>query len=290
MPDHHKRCTALLLTLVLSLLLGACSMVRMGYDQMPTITYWWLDSYLDFTDNQEAQVKNDLREIHQWHRTAQLPEYADILAAIGARTPDNADPAAACNDIDKVLAGLDVLAAHVAPYLARLARQLSQDQLTHLRKTFAEHDETWREKWIEPSAEELAEERYEDWLGRADSFYGDISDEQKTFMKSAIARSIFDPKVSWEQRQGRQQDILATLGRIAETRASQHEAEAEISALLDRSLHSRDPAYRAMFDKLRAESCANLAGLHQLTTQRQRLRAQEKLAGYERDFRVLSGN
>ncbi len=290
MPNTRKRHLRLLLTLALSLLLGACSMVRIGYNQMPTISYWWLDDYFDFTHEQKIQVKHDLREIHHWHRSTQLPKYADLFASIGARTLDAADPAATCDDIDKVLAKLDLFAAHVTPYLARLTRQLSPDQLAHLRKTFAKHDEDWREKWIEPGAEELAEARHEDWHDRASRFYGHISDEQNAYMRAAIARSAFDPHISWHSRQARQQDILATLGRIVETRPGQQATEAEIGTMLQRALHPADPRYRAMFDRMRAESCANLAGLHQLTTSKQRLRAQEKLAGYEEDFRVLNRN
>jgi len=288
MPKSQNRCTALLLALALSLLLVACSVVRMGYDRMPTISYWWLDSYLDFPDSQEAQVKNDLREIHEWHRRTQLPEYAEILAGVGARTLGDASHVAACRDVEKVIVAVETFATHVTPPLARMTRQLSPAQLTHLRNTFAENDKTWRGKWINPTPEEVATTRYEDWLNRADSFYGDISEEQKTFMKQAIAHSVFDVKISWDQRQRQQQDILATLGKIVEMGASQNTAEAEIGALLDRTLHPRDPVYLFMVQKLIVESCVNLAGLHQLTTQKQRLRAQEKLAGYEKDFRVLS--
>jgi hypothetical protein len=290
MCNKRRPCTALLLTLFLSLLLGACSMVRTTYDHAQTISYWWLDSYFDFADNQEVQVKNDLREFHQWHRTTQLPEYADILTAIGGRTLGDSSPASTCDDIDKVRAELDAFASHAVPSLARLARQLSPVQISHLRKKIVEIDETWREKWIKPTPEELAEARFDDWTNRAGSFYGDISDEQKVFMKKAIAHSVLDLQISWEQRQRRQQDILSTFGKIVESGSNQSAAEKGISALLDRSLHPKDPAYEAMFQKLLAESCANLAGLHQLTTPKQRIRAQEKLAGYERDFRVLSKN
>lgn len=286
MPTNRKRYAVFLLTLFL----GACSVVRLTYDQAHTITYWWLDSYLDFTDAQEAQVKNDLREIHQWHRTTQLPEYADILAAIGSRTLDDSSPAATCEVIDKANIKIDIFAARITPYLARLAQQLSPAQLAHVRKTFAEKDETWREKWMDPKPEELATARYEDWLGRAENFYGDINDEQKTFMKNAIARSALDLKISWIQRQQRQQDILASLGKIVESNSSKNVAEEQVSALLDRSLRPKDPAYKAMFQSVLTETCANLAGLHQLTTQKQRRHAQEKLAGYARDFRLLSNN
>ena len=272
----------------MSLLLSACSVVRMGYDRMPTISYWWLDSYLDFTDNQEEQVKSDLRELHQWHRSTQLPEYADILAGIGARTLGDASAVATCRDVEKVIAAVETFATHVTPHIARMTRQLSPAQLVHLRNTFAENDKTWRDKWINPTPEEVATTRYEDWLDRADSFYGDISDEQKAFMKLVIAHSVYDVKVGWDQRQRQQQDTLATLGKIVETSFSQSAAEAEIAGLLDRTLHPRDLVYLFMVQKVVLESCVNLAGLHQLTTQKQRLRAQEKLAGYEQDFRILS--
>lgn len=282
---HYQKPSALLL---LTLLLCACSMVRIGYNQAQTVSFWWLDSYFNFIGNQEAQVKNDLGEIHQWHRTSQLPEYVQLLAAIGNKTPGDVSPASVCEDIDAVRAKLVVLANHTAPYLARLARQLNPAQIDHLRDTFAEKDRAWREKWIEPTPEELAVARYDAWLDRAETFYGDITPEQQAFMKNAIARSALNVQISWEHRQQRQKDIVATFGKIVASRASQSAAEGEIRALLDRSLNPKDPVYREMLQKLLDEACINLAGLHQLTSREQRLRAQKKLRSYERDLRLLN--
>jgi Family of unknown function (DUF6279) len=283
-------CRNLITAVLLILLLSSCSMVRVGYDKAQTVSYWWLDGYFDFSESQELQVNNDLREFHQWHRSTQLPDYADMLAAIGAKTPADFAPASVCEYIDEVRTKLDTFAVHAVPYLARIARQLSPAQMDHLRKKFAAEDKTWREKWIDPTSKALAEARFDDWEDRADSFYGDITSEQKAFMKNAIAGSVFDPRISWDHRQLRQQDMLATFIKISESGMSQSAAEIDVKALFDRWLHAKDPVYQAMFDRLLTESCVNLAGLHQLTTQRQRLRAQEKLAGYEWDFRVLSKN
>jgi hypothetical protein len=42
-----------------------------------------------------------------------------------------------------------------------------------------------------------------------------------------------------------------------------------------------------MQQRLQTEACANLAGLHQLTSAEQRAKAHKKLMSYERDFRQL---
>ena len=44
------------------LLLGGCSAVRIGYNQAPTLAWWWLDGYLDFDAAQAPQVKAALQQ------------------------------------------------------------------------------------------------------------------------------------------------------------------------------------------------------------------------------------
>jgi len=44
----------------------------------------------------------------------------------------------------------------------------------------------------------------------------------------------------------------------------------------------------AMQRTLQQEACANIAGLHQMTSAEQRTRARDKLLSYERDFRQLA--
>lgn len=283
-----RRAARLLSALLLASLLASCSAVRTGYEQLPTLSYWWLDSYFDFTGEQAAQIRRDLREIQQWHRATQLPAYADLLASVGDRTLADGDAAGTCEDMRKGLAQIDVLGEHLTPYLARWARQLKPAQLARLRRELAEKNAEWREEWLDIPAADLAQKRYENWLERADRFYDDISDEQKRFMQQAVARSAFDPNLSWQQRLARQQDMLDALTRIIDARVDEDGARSEIAALIDKTLHPPERDYRAMLDTLVSETCANLAGLHQLASLRQRQHARDKLAGYERDLRILS--
>ena len=65
--------------LLASLMLGGCSAVRLGYNNGPSLMYWWLDSYFDFDDGQTRRMRRDLQAAHDWHRKTELPLLANTL-------------------------------------------------------------------------------------------------------------------------------------------------------------------------------------------------------------------
>ena len=82
--------------------------------------------------------------------------------------------------------------------------------------------------------------------------------------------------------------LLQTLRRIASDKPPPAEAEALIRGLLERSLDSPNPAYRALAQAQWQAGCENFARVHQSATPAQRARAVQTLRGYEADFRVLA--
>lgn len=268
--------------------LAGCGLVRTGYDQLDTITYWWLNRYLDFSDAQARAVRADLKALRDWHRSAELPTYADLLVELQRMAKNDVSPAAACDVITKARDRFELLLFQTAPQVGSLALTLEPGNMKRLRKKFAEEDKQWREKWLDISPAKLAEERLEAWSDRSEFFYGRLTAPQKQAIRDAIARSALDPKISWVLRQKRQEDILATLEKIRKTKPSPSMAEAEIRTLIERSLHPDDPAGAEMRRNLLSEACENAAAIHQLATPAQRKRAQEKLAGLEQDFRKLA--
>ena len=279
-----QRCAVVLLAFALC----SCGLVRTGYDQLDTLAYWWMDRYLDFNDSQKREVKADLKAWHAWHRSTQLPAYADFLAELQQMAKGDVSPPAACDAIVKARDQFETLVLQTAPQAATLALSLEPANLKRLRKKFAEEDKQWREKWLDVSTKELAEDRFDEWSNRSEFFYGRLSAAQKQAIRDAIARSALDPKISWMLRQRRQEDILATLEKIRKTKPSPTLAEAEIRALMERALHPDDPVGVEMRQNLFNEACANSAAMHKLATPTQRKRAEEKLAGLEQDFRKLA--
>ena len=279
-----QRCAVVLLVFALS----ACGLVRTGYDNLDTIAYWWMDRYLDFNESQKREVKAGLKALHAWHRSAQLPAHADLLGELRQMAQSDVSPRAACDTITKARDQFETLVLQAAPQAATLALSLEPANLKRLRKKFAEEDKQWRKKWLDISAQQLAEDRLDEWTDRSEYFYGRLSAAQKQAIRDAIARSALDPKVSWMLRQRRQEDILATLEKIRKTKPSPELAEAEIRALMDRALHPDDAIGADMRRNLFNEACANSAAMHTLATPAQRKRAEEKLAGLEQDFRKLA--
>ncbi len=269
-------------------ILGGCSAFQLGYDQAEPVLRWWLDRQLALNASQSRWLREELRQFHRWHRQTELPVYADLAAAFSRQSAGDISNVQVCENIDSSLARLDSLLRQAVPLFAGLARQLEPSQLQHLRRRFAEEDRAWREKWLDVPAEKRTRQRLDEWSERAESYYGRLHQGQREFIRQAVQRSSWDPQLAWERRQTRQQLILATLEHIIRQRLGQSDAEAEIQGVIDRSLRPDDPRVAAMQRVLQLEACANLAGLHQLTHVEQRMRARDKLASYEKDFRQLS--
>jgi hypothetical protein len=81
---------------VASLLLASCSLVKLGYGQLPDLTYWWIDSYIDVTDAQTPRLRRELDELAQWHRTNELPRLVLLLQKAQQLAPAPISPAQAC--------------------------------------------------------------------------------------------------------------------------------------------------------------------------------------------------
>ena len=67
------------LTLVTLLVLQGCSAIKLGYQQLPTLSYWWLDNTVSFSGNQTPAAKEAIDQLFQWHRREELPGYAALL-------------------------------------------------------------------------------------------------------------------------------------------------------------------------------------------------------------------
>ena len=269
------------------LLLGGCSMVKLGYDQADLVARWWFDRQLDLDSSQSRWLKQELQGFHAWHRQTQLPAYAELVDVVARQSTGDVTPDQACENIDLAAEHLDTLLKQAVPLFAGLARQLQPAQLQHLKRRFAEEDREWREKWLDGSNEQRIRRRVDDWEERAETYYGRLSREQRDFIVRAVQNSSWQPQLSWERRLNRQQQILLALEKIQSQKLSQSAAEAEILALIERTMHPSDVRFSTMQQRLQTEACTNLATLHQLTTAEQRSRAQKKLMGYERDFKQL---
>jgi hypothetical protein len=269
-------------------LLGACSAVKIGYNNVPELAYWWLDAYADFNDVQTAKVRDELARLHQWHRATELPKVAELLQKMQRLAPNDISPEQVCGLFADVRSRLEAVNNQAEPGVVALAMSLTPEQLTHIEGKFGKNNTDWRQDWMAGTPTERQARRLKSSVERAEQIYSTLEERQLAVLRTSISNSGFDPDLSYAERLRRQQDLIQTLRQINVNGASSAQAVAVLRGYLERSLNSPNPAYRAYSEKSLQDSCRSFAQLHNSTTPEQRERAARRLAAYERDFRELA--
>lgn len=181
---------------LLLLVLAGCSAVQTGYNNAPTLLYWWLDGYIDFNEAQARPVRDSLDSLHAWHRRQELPAYAGLLQRLQQQASGPVTPEQVCTHLAQVRVHLQRLGEQSAEGLARLAPTLQTAQLRHLDRQFEKHNRKWREEWLDGSPAELLARRLERTVDRYEDFYGSLSEAQKALLRERITASSFDARLA----------------------------------------------------------------------------------------------
>lgn len=283
----RPRIAGIICALVLVLALPGCSAIKLGYNALPDLTYWWLDAYVDFDDTQAPQVRAALADLHAWHRQEQLPQLADMLGRLEQVAGGAIAPEQACAFIAEVRDRIAQAAERAEPAAVELVGSLSDRQLRHLERKLRSNNDKFRKDWIVLPPAEARDKRFARAVERAEMFYGKLDAPQQAMLRQGMDRSIFDASRLLAERQRRQQDLLATLRQL-QGAAPSGDIRAAIRGLRERSLQSPDLAFRRWQEALVQESCRTFAALHERTTASQREKAVRRLRAYQRDLRELA--
>ena len=269
--------------------LAACSAIKLGYNNLDEISYWWLDSYVDFTDEQAPRVREDLARLHAWHRNEELPRLAALLQAMEAIAAGEVSPAQVCAFVPRLRERLAAAAHRAEPAIVTLALGLGPDQLAHLERKYGNNNDKYRQEWVRLAPAALHDKRFEQFLERSEMVYGPLAEPQRAALRKQIEQSVFDPRQVLAERQRRQRDALETLRKVtAQPAVTISEARALVRAYLARALASPDAAYRRYEQAVIAESCRSLSELHNSASPAQREAAVRRLRAYQRDLSELA--
>jgi len=270
----------------LILLMQGCSAVRLGYNNAPQLAYWWLDGYFDFDRAQSGKVRADLQTLLNWHRKEEVPLLEQQLARLQVLAPQDISPDQVCSVYADLQARAVSAMDSAASTLAATAVTLQEPQLQYLDRAFEKKDREWREEWLEGTAEERAERRLKRAVEWSEWFYGSLSTAQVAMLTGRFANSQFDPQIQHREKLRRHQDLQATLRGLQGKPLAQ--AQADMRALLSRTVVSADIAYRKHLEMLVQENCVTVAALHNSSTPRQRARLVKTLQGYQADAQALA--
>lgn len=271
-------------------LLAGCSVVRVAYNQAPTLGWWWLDGYLDFPSAQAPRAKAVVNDWFDWHRRTQLPDYAALLAAAQVQVMQPATPEQVCRWNDELRARAAVALAEGLQRAGPVLASLTPEQLAHLEKRYRKSNQGFQEEFLQEQPDERQKAALKRTVERVEMLYGSIDERQRQLLAEGIAASPFDPSQWYGERQALQRETLQVLRQLsapAATRAEREAQQARLEALSARLLRSPNAAYRAYQQRLTDYNCALIARFHNSTTTAQRQAARARLKGWEEDLRAL---
>jgi hypothetical protein len=272
-------------------LLSGCSAVKVGYNNAPTLAWWWLDGYMDFNPEQTASVKQAIAQWFVWHRTTQLPDYADLLAAAQVQVLQPASAAQVCRWNDELRLRIAAAVAHGVPLAAQWLPRLGAAQLAHLDKRYRKSNAEFKDEFLQARLQERQKASVERTIDRAEMLYGRLDDRQRELIAAGVAASPFDPEAWFAERQALQAEVLQTLGRLTaggSARADPESNLAGLQALAQRLLRAPPGPYRDYQQRLNAYNCDFAAQVHNSTSMAQRQAARDKLKDWEGDLRALA--
>ncbi len=272
---------------LMPLVLGGCSMLQTVYNNSPDLAYWWIDRFVDVNTEQRPVLIDDLQAYQQWHRSTQLPRYAQWLQQLQSMALQDVSEEQSCKVYRDIWESLPTLADTADAGMARLAGSLTAEQLEHLRNKLERHHRDWRRDWLEPAADELLKKRIQRTRERVEDFYGRLDAQQQRLLRQQAERSPYDVSLGEAIRLRRQEDIVATLRGLQQQRPAPDELRRQIRGLLQRSVMSPAPAHQAYVDRLNDFNCRAMAQMHNSTSAEQRQSALKRLQKYERDARAL---
>ena len=274
--------------LTLAAALAGCSAIKLGYNTLGDVAYWWLDSYIDFTEAQRPLVRQDLARLHAWHRAEELPRFAELLHQMEEMAPGEVSPQQACAFVPEFRQRIAAVTQRAEPAIVALAVGLSAEQLAHINHKYDKNNASYTADWVKLPPAQLRQKRYRQFLDRSEMIYGRLDEPQREALRLDVERSTFDPRRILAERQRRQQDALRTLRQMSQPRTTLAEARQLWHASLERALVPPDRAARAYQDALIEEGCRHFSVLHNSTTAAQREAAVRRLRAYQRDLRDLA--
>lgn len=269
-------------------LLG-CSAARLGYSNGETISYWWLNNYVNFDADQKPWVKQKIANLFAWHRKTQLKDYVQLLKRSQQRVHGVVTQAEILTDYEEIKKRLLLLTDQALPALTDLALSLKPRQIAQIEEKFASNNERYHKEYLAGDIEERQRFRYKKTMKQAEYWFGNFSREQERIIRAASDARPLDNERVLADRLRRQQELIALLKKIQAEKPSREATSAMlkkyIAATIDRF---DDKEHQAFFDGSTESGAQMVTQIINIATPAQKAHFVKTLQEWIDDFNALA--
>ncbi|HYL19965.1 MAG TPA: DUF6279 family lipoprotein [Burkholderiales bacterium] len=270
-------------------LLASCSAIDSGtldiaYEHADWLLQKMSTHYVELDKGQAEALRARLDRLHAWHRTQELPMYADLLDQAAERVARRLSK----DDIDWMIHSFEerrrVGAAAVSKELAPLLLTLSASQQAQIAGAMTRDNARFAKTQLEPDAAALSKERTKWLAGQVERWTGKLTPGQfERVRRVALATADF-PAERLEQRRRWQAALLRNV--------RQYHDELALGAALTELLASprsvADDGYIRAVARLEDELTQMILDLDRTLTVEQRAAVVTHLHTYSRRLRELA--
>lgn len=287
MATHSRQARSTLHCRTLWVLLFAVTLVGCGtqfiYNRAEWLAATYIGSQVSLDATQSRAMRASLGDFFDWHRSSELPRYADFLERLAVDAERGFTAARLDSARIEVEGFVKDAAARSAPGVARWAASLSSKQFDEFLASLGEDDDELREEYCGDPADG-AKRRDKGTIKAIETWTGRLSSAQRTLVKERLA-SIEPTGCAWAAARVRSRTEFRTM---IETHKDASDYVQVVSRFLTQPEVRWTPEYRIAFERNRGIVIDMLADLNATLEPEQRERAARKLRDYARDFRELA--
>ena len=280
---NYKALRTLLAVLVISLSASGCT-IKFAYNFLDWGLYWELKDYVKFNQDQRLLVKDEISQLINWHRSAELPRYADQLKklSIGLESGMTAEQLEeSYNNLRDSWRRIVIKALPAAIYIIS---NLNDQQINDFFEMLIEKEGDDAKDIESGTSVRTLKEREAYFSDKIVDVIGQLNEDQKALiaqwagsMEPTKALSLVQA-IQWRTRM---QVAIAE-------RNNKQQLEKNLMVLLANPDKLRSAAYQRVIEKNKHLVMQLLFDLNQTLTNQQRTKLIKKLDGFIEDFRDLS--
>lgn len=280
---HHNALRLAAVSLSVLLVVG-CSLVQLAYNNLAWVIPWYVDDYITLNARQASLLDDLIQQELHWHRTTQLPAYAQWFRELSGDVKAGFTDATVSRHLERFEEFRKALMQETATHLATLVATTSDAQIAELFDNFDDYNRRFSNEYIDRPPDELQQNRLERTEGIFADWLGPLTKTQRAAIanwsrqRGSIAPEVLAYRKQWQMR----------FREVLKQRAHKARFSEELwSLLVTPHLYSPTTYLEKRERNIELGKELFLAIINDATpTQRDRLR--ETLEKYARDFEQLS--
>jgi len=198
--------------------------VKLVYNNMDRFARWSMSDYVDMSDEQRAYFDAEVARLLYWHRTHQLPEYADLLETLPTTFSDGADRDEILWISERMFVWYEEIEVRLVPLAVEMMLSLDDEQVADLPRRLERDNEELAEEEAGLDAAELEKRWQREFSDGFSRLVGRLTREQKTYLSQQAVHYIPQYALWADYRRRWQGDVLELIRNGREDQAAFAEA------------------------------------------------------------------